>query len=636
MCSTVLQHRQRPSSSRKADGWHQWLSSARAILFVVSVMVVLNVTSVAAQDLQCPEGQVVLQMDTANWLEEYTAFNVSVTSSPNDDNFSFVQSWPDTPTLEPFCVPADTCLTVNIQVKYLDTDAEFPPFSIIYDTINLNLLGPFLHHGLQNGREKRIDFYGQVGASCEVTCDEDQVLLEIEAVTAEATHYDWQVIDDLTNEVIRACRSPAPPVDSNSTFYNNVLCYWWSESWFRDRVCVPKDGCYHLVAGRSSAPTFEGTFHVTLGGEVLLKTESFLVESVRLQHSESPSHCSSNTSLCRTAADSSLVEMEIFTFSIPFGGENTTLTWNVDYYDSDELISKQGIVVSGDRPLQYNRVCIPDCAIFSYISYDEDRFFPSIQVRVDGIIEQGDWFPFWVAGQGSFVGSSCQSSRYCAQSFVQVGIRYHPPLPLSNEDRFGTWYIVDADGVGKGEKSYGYSTVYDEWIPSFQPGKHYRRNVCLSDQYFQEGSNGGCTILDMRLENEQSLETYSYDVSVNGVFFSDRIDCSKETTLGYLFLCKWLDYVTKDSRYIVLTPLNDNCKMKHIRVYLAAGTVIAAVLGGLLGARLSYCLFKKRRRRGAAGRISNDDASESAASHGALLGQEEQHGSNPLPVAGIE
>ena len=184
--------------------------------------------------------------------------------------------------------------------------------------------------------------------------------------------------------------------------------------------------------------------------------------------------------------------------------------------------------------------------------------------------------------------------------------------------------------------------LYYEWIglgrrePSFQPGKHYRRNVCLSDHYFQEGSNGGCTILDMRLENEQSLETYSYDVSVNGVFFSDRIDCSKETTLGYLFLCKWLDYVTKDSRYIVLTPLNDNCKMKHIRVYLAAGTVIAAVLGGLLGARLSYCLFKKRRRRGAAGRISNDDASESAASHGALLGQEEQHGSNPLPVAGIE
>ena len=374
-------------------------------------------------------------------------------------------------------------------------------------------------------------------------------------------------------------------------------------------MCVPKDGCYHLVAGRSSAPTFEGTFHVTLGGEVLLKTESFLVESVRLQHSESPSSCSSNTSLCRTAADSSFVEMEIFTFSIPFGGENTTLTWNADYYDSDELISKQGIVVSGDRPVQYNRMCIPDCAIFSYISYDEDRFFPSIQVRVDGIIfEQGDWFPFWVAGLGSFVGSSCQSSRYCAQSFVQVGIRYHPPLPLSNEDRFGTWYIVDADGVGKGEKSYGYSSVYDEWIPSLQPGKHYRRNACLSDQYFQEGSNAGCTILEMLLLDENPLETYSYDVSVNGVFFSDRIDCSKKTAMGYRSLCKWLDFLKPaDSRYILLTPLHGNCKTKRI-----TGTVIGVVMGTVLVAGLSY--YWIRRRRAAASRKSNDEASEAAAS----------------------
>ena len=178
-------------------------------------------------------------------------------------------------------------------------------------------------------------------------------------------------------------------------------------------------------------------------------------------------------------------------------------------------------------------------------------------------------------------------------------------------------YIADAGGL---EKSY--VKLYYEWIglgrrePSFQPGKHYRRNVCLSDQYFQEGSNGGCTILDMRLENEQSLETYSYDVSVNGVLFSDRIDCSQQTALGYRLLCKWLDFATADSRHIILTPLNGNCKTKRITGSMAGsmatGTVIGVVLGVLLVAGLSfYCV---KRRRAAACRKSNDEASEAAAS----------------------
>ena len=131
MCSTVLQ-RQRPSSSRKADGWHQRLFSvSRALLLVVSAMV-LEGSSVAAQDLQCPDGQVVIEFVAdvpAAIIEENTTIQFWVTSSLYEvDNFEVNQTLSKTSsTFEPFCVPADTCLTANIQVNYLDTETEFPP-----------------------------------------------------------------------------------------------------------------------------------------------------------------------------------------------------------------------------------------------------------------------------------------------------------------------------------------------------------------------------------------------------------------------------------------------------------------------------------------------------------------------------
>ena len=606
MNSTAFPQRHRPtsrSSTRRntRTAGRQGLSPLFRVLAIGIALA--DWWSVVAQDLQCPDGQVV--MEYAGMAPEmYTGFSaiilVVTTAAYDEDNFDYLQAWPDTPTFEPFCVPADKCLTVNIHVHELNTDTELPLLSVIYDSLTLTLLGPFqrIHYVGEN----RFDFYGQVGASCVVSCNKDQVLLEIEGMPGGTSYYDWQLIDDSTNAVVRACLPPATPVDSNAIFYNNT-CYWSSESWFRDRVCVPKDGCYRLVAGRSIESyikTFQGTFQVTVDGEVLLRTESFHFESVRLQHSESPSICSSNTSICRTTADPSLVEMEIFTFESPDASENATLIWNAYFYDSEEMIYNQGTGYTGNRPLQYNRMCVPDCAIFEYTSYDVKGFLPSIQVQVDGIIYAEGWLGSEV------VGSSCQASRYCGakrHSLVQVGIQYHPQFPLSYDaaDNVDSWYIVNADGVENGEGSY--VGLYEEWIgfghrePSMQPGKQYRRNVCVNDHFL--GSNGGCTILDMRLEDEQSLETYSYDVSVNGVLFSDRIDCSQQTALGYRLLCKWLDFVSADSRYILLTPLNGNCKTKRSNGSMATGTVIGVVIGVVMGvvmvAGLSYYWIRRRR-----------------------------------------
>ena len=232
--------------------------------------------------------------------------------------------------------------------------------------------------------------------------------------------------------------------------------------------------------------------------------------------------------------------------------ENDTLTWNVDYYDSEELISNQGTVDFVTRPLSNNRMCIPDCAIINHqtAAYLVNVFGHFYRVQVDGIIYAENY-----AWQGSdIVGSSCQASKHCGgggQSLVQVGVRFQPEFPLSPETHYSYWSVGEADSFKKlASESKSYNALYESgvgvefWGPLLQPGKHFRCNLCQRDQYFEEGVSAGCTVLEMRLDGERELESYSYNVSVNGIFFRDRIDCSEKTSLGYRSLCRWLDEVS--------------------------------------------------------------------------------------------
>ena len=70
------------------------------------------------------------------------------------------------------------------------------------------------------------------------------------------------------------------------------------------------------------------------------------------------------------------------------------------------------------------------------------------------------------------------------------------------------------------------------------------------------------------------------NIGIDGVFFRDRLDGSVKMSLGYCFLCRWLDEGSPgDSWNVLLTPLQGNRKTKYILGYLAAGTGVLLVTG---------------------------------------------------------
>ena len=608
--STALQgQQQRPSSFKSAGAaGFQWLSLRTSLLVAIGIALA-DWSSVVAQDLQCPDGHVIMEfVEMAPEIYDgFSAFNFSVTSAAYaEDNFDYFQARPDTPTsFEAFCVPADQCLTVSIHVKELNSGTDFPPFSIIYNSTTHTLHGPFpsklyVKSGL-------FDYHVQVGASCEVTCDKDHVLLEIEAMTGEASGYDWQLIDRLTNEVVQACLPPATPADSNA-FYNNT-CYWSSDGWFRDRVCVPKDGCYLLVAGENSYSNFLATLQVTFGGEIVLQTNSFHFESLHLPHPESADTCSSNiTNVCQGAAYPFPEAMKIFIFHSSVVYEDTpSLTWKADFIVSGQVISDQGTLFPGDRPLRYNQICMPGCASI-YVSGTDNATVYEVQVEgviyvqaVSGIdfVVEGDE-PLSDSKRSHMVGSLCRSHD-CegpGQSLVEVDIRYAPELRHNSREtgviNANRWQLVDIPNFKEEEPpepAISTSLVLGFGFPYRQPGKLYRNQFCLSDKHVEKGSNNGrCAALNVFLGENSMAESYS--VSVNGEFFSDRIDCSKEVPMFCVFLCNWVygyyrPILSDDTPVPIMTPLNGNCKMMAFSDYIAVGFMMVA----LLSLCCLFCVF---------------------------------------------
>ena len=608
---------QQQTFSRNPYGY-PWLFARRSLLLSFSLLWT-SLSIVAAQDLQCPDGQVLMEVSGSR--------KVSVTSpSYEEDYFEYTASNDD--ELATFCVPADKCLVVKLDTKRIESEDDIASsVSIIYDDQPISLIGSF-SSSTSYAPFSTSAFYVEVGESCKVTCEEGQVLLEIEAVTSQSNsrswlfdasmdlvnHFDWQVIDDTTNEVIRTCPPSAQqPNNANGTIpsYSNG-CYWSVEGLFRDRVCVPKDGCYRLVAGESAANLVQ-MFQVTMSDEVLHRTEYFQFESVLLLHAESPSSCSS-VHACESESDLSQEEMEVFIFRNEVNYEDAqNLTWSTDYAVSGQWVSDVNTFVAGDRPLQYKRICIPGCALFyvndqllaGVYSFFNRETAMAFRVQANGIIhaEEDHSTPNqlpWGLQMSEVIGGSCQTSQACqvrgqGQSLVQVDVRYRPDLLDDFDSLFSTsdgWTIVTAPNK-RAEKDYMDNSesahiVYGtQGFPVKEPGKHYRNQLCLGDEYFQEESDTRCIALEMRRDENHLMESFS--VSVNGLVFDRSIDCSGKVPLAYRRMCSWAYIQEYSSLSVEWTPLNGNCKKKGI-----PGIVTAATVGGvLLIAGLCHCMNRR-------------------------------------------
>ena len=630
--------------------------------------------------LECPDGQVV--MDVSEIMDpsilgskSSSELNIYVTSPRyEEDSFEYHASSSyyyyneqgveeELPWESSFCVPADKCLVVKLAIRSMEPeDTIASSVSIMYDNVPYSLLlGPF--KPLSEG-SFRIDnaFFVEVGGNCRVTCEEDHILLEIEAVTDWSNsfssmdlgnHVDWQVMDDATDEVIRTCPPFAPRPDNNTdtsnvtySYFNNG-CYWSLDGLFRDRVCIPNGGCYRLVAGASARDVVK-TFQVTWDGDVLLHTQHFQFESLLLQHPMESSSSSSSSSSCNSVrpscqeqseGDMFQEEMEVFIFRNEVMDDNAlNLTWNADYVVSGQLVSNVHTFVAGDRPLQYKRQCIPGCAFFylseepqlidgqnvSFWSYNAHLPY---RIQANGIIYAEDdqsmyhYLPFYLS-VSDVIGSSCQELQACdvrgrsGEFLVELDAHFQPELPnqmsmldeeYSSSSTREPWLITQIrtekefrDNVESARNVYGVSGFG-------QPGKHYHKQICLDAWwYFQEGSDPDCTALEMNLDASHLMESYS--VSVNGQVFGRTIDCShKNVPLAYRRMCNWA-YIQDRKWYtgstsIEWTPLNGNCKKKGI-----PGIISSATVGGVLLVAGLWWYCRKRRRERAANKDRHDAA----------------------------
>ena len=622
---------------------------------------------VGAQDLQCPDGYVVMEisgMDPLIFTKESSSLGVTVTSPRYEEDFFEYNAtyyyvdesytYDEDELLQPletkFCAPVDKCLMVKVDTESISPEETASRISIMYDTTPYSIVLPVTPD--RDSSTTNV-FYVEVGDSCKVTCDEDHILLEIEAVTDRSisrefwygystgldNHFDWQVIDDSTNKVILACPPSAQrpddiimdnATDSNSTtYYYNNGCYWGLDGLFRDRVCLPKDGgCYRLVAGKSAENDVK-EFQVTLDGEELFRTEHFQFESVLLQHpTESTSNsCNSVRPSCQQSEGDQQAseEMEVFIFRNEVMYEDAqNMIWNIDYIASPGqfLNSTFNSFVAGDRPLQYKRQCVPGCAFF-YVSgkqipidaqsysvemYNRETAF-AYRVQADGIIyaeedhSSPSELPYGLQSS-DVIGSSCQQAcdaHLGRKHLVQVDYR---------QDHFNSDYTPDNWSIivspQKRAKKDPLDNAQDAYVAKSasgfsrkEPGKPYRKQLCLEDwswYNYQDGSDTMCVALEMNRNESHIMESFS--ISVNGEVFDRTIDCSNKVPLAYRRMCSWtyIERMLQSTGSNKWTPLNENCRKKGI-----PGMISSATVGGVLWvAGVWYCWMKSRRRRQAA------------------------------------
>jgi len=173
-----------------------------------------------------------------------------------------------------------------------------------------------------------------------ITCNEGEILLEIIVSTSgddqdEEIEYDWQVIDDLTGEIVAAC-------DAGNETESSNLCYWRPARQFHDQICLPSQGCYRLVTGEQSRyyhPYRWTTLSVFYGGEEIFDGKQYKCKSMLLKNSQSTSErCNKNA--CRG------LELELFIF---YRGGIVDPYWNFSgeiFVDQNWNSSRQDWIIS--------------------------------------------------------------------------------------------------------------------------------------------------------------------------------------------------------------------------------------------------------------------------------------------------
>jgi len=212
-------------------------------------------------------------------------------------------------------------------------------------------------HEYQQDRQMNSDDKNVTSSSF---CTEDEILLEIDVSTGNATYYDWQVIDVESDDIVYGCRqsdeeeTTATGGGNNDNNINGKSCYWTVNRTFHDYVCLPQDSCFRLVVGASSNglnSSDRTRLQVKFGYEVIQIYEDLLFESLLLRNPRSlPCLCRPSSTTCRADGYLTGSELEAFVFQIL---SPDVLFWKFPH----------GYDMEGERELVYHRHCMTEKCI---------------------------------------------------------------------------------------------------------------------------------------------------------------------------------------------------------------------------------------------------------------------------------
>lgn len=578
--------------------WKTIQSTLRGTMYsfaagIIGIFLSLNGNALLVNGaIACSAGEATLEVNIRPESEYFQMELIVKGPQHNMDSFFFAEIVVRRQKVVELCVPLDQCLTISIQAddtywySLVPTSFLTSDFFIVYNGQEvLQPLGPFAY-GFSNG----VRYYAELGGEvCALECASGDALVEVEAFTSADygydAEYDWQIIDEITGEIVHAC------AEYPSTFLENsqaIRCYWDNDWWFHDRVCLPRDGCYRLVAAESALdapPHASSTFKVMYDGELVKSVDDLQFESIPL----SSWNCSSP---CNEFEPPYEQELEVFLFrDYSYDEQKSALSWMITDPKLTESTFKtvQGRISYDDRRFQYHQMCVPKfggCVKFklsgertappSLNAYDQyTGMDTSYRLLVGGVIHsEGSWYwyedniydfyDYFESGLTQFVGK-CTSNEMCqaGQSIVSVDI----VTGLSRPDWFHyslIWEVVSYEKPLRIGAYHSPSSSLQFQTPL--PGNSYRYQSCIDDYYLTE--TGECTTFEMNKLAVTSNTIDRYSVNVNGQFFGE-LGCDEN------FCEKW-ERPKFQGRYI--TPLSGDCSPA-----LSQGAFVGIALGVSIG-----------------------------------------------------
>ena len=390
--------------------------------FQSKTLLLVLLTLGATSAIPCNNGTTPLVIET-NQVFPKTIIDVAATTVQGvpqggvDTDGSFFNVHNDLISIShEICVPTNACLSLDIY-QFLNDEEEgalLEPDKNIFVTYGgqpIELTLPRLSHAGEGG----IRAVALVG-DCDTACGQDEALLEISGTVSYVADYEYYILDSKTGERVAMC----PEFESEDKSYeDSQKCYWGSWGYNVDRFCLPKDGCYTLVAGEPRLrpyDNFPDVFTVVYDGKETARVENFQYEAIDFGADEAscPAPCTDEEQKVEiffsrqwgTFDVPEMVRHEILLFSLSklFFSNGTCCfqTWTLTSMKVDESLDEpSGTHNYGDYPLVFHRTCAPRDACIEFalsvpdpkevlymeqngtIPYGEDDYY---RLVVDGVV----------------------------------------------------------------------------------------------------------------------------------------------------------------------------------------------------------------------------------------------------------